>query len=441
MAGGGAVIHGLVATSASVGGFTLRKRIAVGGMAEIFLATQKRPGFVKDVVIKRLRPELARDQRVLAMFRDEATVGALLNHPNTIHVYDVGEDQGTPFIAMEYIRGEELNVLCRRGLGVGDFLPLEHAVELIRQAAISLGHFHAAHDSEGRELNIVHCDISPTNLLVTEDGFLKVIDFGIVRFRGQEYLDDVAVPGKLSYMSPEQARREPLDFRSDIFSLGVVLYEITLGQRLFKGPASDVAARLKAGEVRLPTFVNNDYPGGLESIVMRALEPRRQDRFATAFDFADELAIFLAEHGASSGALEVARYLDRLAVASGGQRRSELISERESEGEGDDLDFDRGVARDLGSNASTTAAAAEWDDFDEDGQAVADALGIDVHLVRTQSRGVDDEFDVDFDFEEPEEEATVISRPGPVVYAPASVPAPFQEPALHQPALHQPASH
>ena len=230
--------------------YWLVRQLAVGGMAEIYLARQNAmAGFEKEVVIKRLKPELAADPRLVEMFLDEARIGAVLNHPNIVHVYDVEEFDGVPCIAMEYIHGEELNDLCRRGLGLGKFLPLEHAVELVRQAAAGLGFFHARRDASGAGLDIVHCDISPTNLLVTEDGFMKVIDFGIARARGQKFRDENAVPGKLSYMSPEQAARQRVDHRSDIFSLGVVLYEITVGKRLFKGPANEVKQRLASGEI------------------------------------------------------------------------------------------------------------------------------------------------------------------------------------------------
>jgi serine/threonine protein kinase len=224
------------------GRYTLLRRLAVGGMAEIYLARQAAmAGFEKEVVIKRLRQELADDPRIVEMFLDEARIGAQLNHPNIVHVYDVDEHDGIPYIAMEYIIGEELNELCRRGINHDRFLPLEHAVELIRQAAAGMGYFHAKRGADGTSLaheplDIVHLDISPSNLLVTQDGFLKVIDFGIARAKGQSARSDV-LPGKLSYMSPEQAARQPVDHRSDIFSLGIVLYEITVGKRLFRGPA------------------------------------------------------------------------------------------------------------------------------------------------------------------------------------------------------------
>jgi serine/threonine protein kinase len=355
--------------------------LAVGGMAEIHLARQgaASDGFHKELVIKRLKPELAADPRAVAMFLEEARIGALLNHPNVVQVYDAGQEDAAPFIAMEYIRGEELNQLCRRGLAVSQFLPLEHAVELVRQAAMALGYVHALRDGDGRGLEIVHCDVSPTNLLVTEDGHIKLIDFGIARARGQSWRDEQALPGKLSYMSPEQARRRPLDHRSDIFSLGVVLYEITLGQRLFRGPAHEVLQRLERCEVRPPTFVRRDFPGVLESIIMRALERDPAERYTSAYDMADELDDFLRESARRSGPLRVARYLDELAVAVGGSARAELVAERTRSDE-EALDFDRGMFDGYVSGTQSAPVAA-WDEWEEESDAVASALSAEVDAV------------------------------------------------------------
>ncbi|HEU5055573.1 MAG TPA: serine/threonine-protein kinase [Kofleriaceae bacterium] len=376
--------------------------LAVGGMAEIYLARQSGAGsggagnlldasFDKELVIKRLKPVLAADPAMLDMFLDEARVSALFHNPHVVQVFDVGEEDRVPFIVMEYIRGEELNELCRRGLAAGAFLPLEHAVELVRQAAMALGYVHALRDADGRGLDVVHCDVSPTNLLVTEDGYLKVIDFGITRSRGQRRRDEHVVPGKLSYMSPEQARREPLDHRSDIFSLGVVLYEIALGRRLFKGPAQEVVKRLARCDVKPPTFVQRDFPGMLESVIMRALEARPADRYASAYDMADDLEEFLRESGLRSDPLRVARYLDELAVAVGGERRPELVSERE-ERDDDALDFDRGIFEGYRASPESAARVADWDEVEENEQAVADALGVDVRLVKSASAALAEEW-------------------------------------------------
>ena len=363
--------------------YWLLRPLATGGMAEIYLARQgAMAGFEKEVVIKRLKPELARDPRVVEMFLDEARIGAQLNHPNVVHVYDVDEHEGVPYIAMEYIVGEELVQLCRRGLAHGKFLPLEHAVELIRQAAAGLGYVHSKQGSVSRDnkephpLHIVHCDISPTNLLITQDGFLKIIDFGIARAQGQRARDEGALPGKLSYMSPEQAGRRPTDRRSDIFSLGVVLYEITVGRRLFKGPAQEVLQRLEQGTIELPTFVNHDFPGALEAIILRALERHPENRYQSAYDLADDLEGFLRERRQHSGPVRIARYLDELALADGGTRRPELISEQELVRAHEELELDRQLFDGYHPAPAAAEGPSEWDEFVETDAAVARALGI-----------------------------------------------------------------
>ncbi|HUH02487.1 MAG TPA: serine/threonine-protein kinase, partial [Kofleriaceae bacterium] len=268
------------------------------------------------------------------------------------------------------------------------FLPLAHAVELIRQAAAGMGYFHARRDDRGRSLEIVHSDISPTNLLVTEDGFLKIIDFGIARAKNQRFRDASAIPGKLSYMAPEQARREPSDYRADIFSLGVVLYEITVGRRLFKGPAHEVVKRLTACDIKPPTFVRRDFPGALEGIIMRALEAHPIERYQSAYDLADELEDFLREQGLKSGPVRIARYVDELIAAAGGERRPELISEAEqARGDEDALDFDRGMFEGYQATAGVEApGASEWDEYEESEREVAAALGIDPDLLDPATR-------------------------------------------------------
>ncbi|HUJ58767.1 MAG TPA: serine/threonine-protein kinase [Kofleriaceae bacterium] len=375
------------------GRYTLIRRLAIGGMAEIYLARQAAmAGFEKEVVIKRLRTELADDPRVVEMFLDEAKIGAQLNHPNIVHVYDVDEHGGIPYIAMEYIIGEELNELCRRGIAHDRFLPLEHAVELVRQAAAGMGYFHAKRSTgsgsgtqhAGEPLDIVHLDISPSNLLVTQDGFMKIIDFGIARARGQDQRTDV-LPGKLSYMSPEQASREAVDHRSDVFSLGIVLYEITVGKRLFRGPANEVVKKLVGGQIEPPTFVRRNFPPPLESIVMRALEKHPDDRYQTAYDLADDLESFLRDEKLHSGPVRIARYLDMLEIAQGGTRRPELISEAEARRErGEELDFDSqvfdGFAPAEGAPGPDEAAA--WEDVDQPEADIAAALHLELAELR-----------------------------------------------------------
>ena len=213
-----------------VGRYTIVGHLATGGMAELYIARQEAVGgFEKNLVVKVLQARYAQHPRVERMFLDEARLAAKLNHPSIVHVYDVAEEDGSKFIAMEYIHGETLTDIIKRGVEVGNFLPLEHAVHIVSQVAAGLDYAHRRHDPNGGLLRIVHRDVSPSNIMVSYEGQTKIIDFGIARVQDQIREESGMHPGKASYMSPEQVAGEPVDYRSDIFSLGIILYEITLG--------------------------------------------------------------------------------------------------------------------------------------------------------------------------------------------------------------------
>jgi serine/threonine protein kinase len=345
--------------------YVLSRLIATGGMAEIFLARQKGlPGLEKEIVIKLLKERYRTDVRVVEMFLNEARIGTVLNHPHLVHVYDIGEHDATPFISMEYIQGEELSRLCRRGVETGYFLPVEHAVDLLRQAAEGMGHFHGKRDDRGRELGIVHRDISPSNMMVTRDGDMKLIDFGIAKATWHDRRDKVdlekLVPGKYNYMSPEQVRGERVDHRSDIFSLGIVLYELTVGKRLFKGCPEEVIQRIVRGKIKPPTFVRNKFPARLEQIVMKALEKNPADRYDSAFALAVDLDEFLREAGRKSGSMRIAHYLEDLRALEAGEKRPELVIAGEAwlDDDGEDvLDFDRSFSTVKRETPTVTAPA------------------------------------------------------------------------------------
>ena len=331
-------------------------------MAEIHLASLRaRSGFEKEVAIKRLHERHLGDRRIVELFSDEARIGALCSHPNVVQVHDAGDHDGMPFIAMELIQGSELAAICRRGIELGRFLPLAHAVDVVRQAAEGMAHFHALVGGDGVPLEIVHRDISPTNLLVTRDGVVKIIDFGIARVRGARDELGGAVAGKLSYMAPEQLRGEAIDARADLWSLGVVLYELTVGTRLFRGPADEVKQRILRGRVRPPTFVRHEFPPALEAIVMRVLEPHREDRYPSALALAEDLEAFLRDAKLVSGPTRIARYLDELEGLAGAVRRPDLDDLArawdEDEGKGD-LDFDRDFAARVAASPSPVALTA-----------------------------------------------------------------------------------
>ena len=346
------------------GRYTLTTRIATGGMAEIYLAKQKSlPGFEKQVVIKILQRRYRDDALVRRMFMDEAHIGAYLNHPHIVHVYDVAEHEQVPFIVMEHIDGEDLSTLCRDGFERNNFLPLEHAVELIFQAAAGMGYFHASRDADGNPLQVVHRDISPPNLLITKSGVLKIIDFGIARsVLSPGDVTDKRTPGKFNYMSPEQVRGEPVDQRSDVFSLGIVLYEITVGRRLFRGAPEHVMQEIVKHGIKPPTFVRRDFPPGLEAIIMRALEKHRADRYASAYELASALRRFSFEYRLDSGPVKIAQYLDDLRAAAGHGRRPELALVGEAwqdDGGEDALDMERDFSQ--VKRAQTTQATAVAD--------------------------------------------------------------------------------
>jgi tRNA A-37 threonylcarbamoyl transferase component Bud32 len=333
-----------------VGRYRIVRHLASGGMAELFIARQEAMGgFEKEIVVKILQGKYAENPRVVQMFLDEARLAAKLNHQSIVHVYDVADDGGMKYIAMEYIRGETLTDIVRRGLSVGRYIPLEHAVHVVRQTAAGLGYAHSAHDLEGKQLRIVHRDVSPTNILVTMEGQTKIVDFGIARVQ-DELRDEAGVrPGKASYMSPEQVRGEGVDYRSDIFSLGIILYEIALGQRLFRGPADTVMKRILEETIPPPTAIKRDFPPALEQIVMRALEKRPEDRYQSAEQMRVDLEEFLADEGLRTGSRRMALYMKDIFPPQGGTpapgvpaaAEGGLPLEARVRDDSEELDFDR----------------------------------------------------------------------------------------------------
>ncbi|HSZ82343.1 MAG TPA: serine/threonine-protein kinase [Polyangia bacterium] len=296
-----------------VGRYRIVRHLASGGMAELYIARQEAMGgFEKEIVVKILQPRYAENPRVVQMFLDEARLAAKLNHQSIVHVYDVAQESiggGMIYIAMEYIRGETLTEIVRRGLAVGKYLPLEHAVHVVRQTAAGLAYAHAFREPDGHLVRIVHRDVSPTNILVTMEGQTKIVDFGIARAQDELRDEGGGRPGKASYMSPEQVRGAGVDYRSDIFSLGIILYELALGQRLYRGPADAVMKRIVEEPIAPPTALKRDFPPALELIVMRALEKRPEDRYQSAEEMRVDLEEFLADEGLRTGSRRMAAYM------------------------------------------------------------------------------------------------------------------------------------
>ncbi len=300
----------------TLGRCTLRYRIAQGGMASVYLAQlEGSAGFDKWVAVKTIHPHIADSVRFVNMFLDEARLASKLDHPNLCSVLDFGEEQGTWFIAMEYLHGETFGVVARNGWSAGDPPSFAMTAHIVADAARGL---HAAHELKlpsGENAGVVHRDVSPENLFVTYAGLTKVVDFGVARWREQS--QDRTVPGelkgKIAYMSPEQLREENVDRRADVWSLGVVLWEVTVGRRLFrrKTDGATVAAVLQ-DHVPRPSRFREGYPPGLEAVVMQALERDLDARFQSARDLARALEQWIASTGVAASTDDVADYMQAL---------------------------------------------------------------------------------------------------------------------------------
>lgn len=287
-------------------------RICQGGMASVYLARVDGPfGFQKWIAIKRVHPHLASDESFARMFFDEARLAARLHHPNLTMVFDVGRDDETYWLAMEYLHGESLGDVMRRANMNGAPIPYGLACRLIAEAAEGLHTAHELRDANGALIHLVHRDVTPPNLLVTYDGTLKVLDFGIAKFASRLASTEAGiVKGKFAYMSPEQARGGEVDRRTDVFSLGIVLWEMTTGRRLFRAASPIQAlAMVEACVVPRPSTLAPDYPPLLEEIVLRALGKDPDHRYDTAAQMADALHAFLVSERLSVSRTDMAEYM------------------------------------------------------------------------------------------------------------------------------------
>jgi len=292
----------------SIGSYDLIAELGQGGMAQVFLAVARGPaGFVKLRVIKRLKPDLALDTDFQSMFLDEARLAARLDHPNIVHTVEVQDDAGLPFIAMEYIEGESLHAIVRAARQRGGSAPLAIVLHILCDALAGLHHAHEAGDFDGTPLHIVHRDVTPHNILVTYDGNTKVVDFGIAKARiSATQTASGVIKGKITYLSPEQARGDTLDRRSDLFSIGVILYEALTGRRMW-GDLVDYQILTRLGTGALPSITEDagHMPSALVEICRRALATSPTDRFDSAAQFQEAIEGFLDETGTRVSRKEV----------------------------------------------------------------------------------------------------------------------------------------
>ena len=300
---------------AAFGQYRLLERIALGGMAEVFLAV--RPGvegFQKQVAIKRIRPHLSDEDAFVQMFLHEAKLAAQLHHPNIVQIHDLGQIAGSYYIAMEHISGRDMSRVVPKAAKLGIPFPLEYALHIAAATLDGLAYAHAKKDDEGAPMNIVHRDITPENIMVSWTGNVKILDFGIAKATTQtDQTKAGEIKGKLSYMSPEQAKGKTLDARSDIFTLGVVLYEWLTGTKLFTGENEMAVLRsIVDGKIYPPSYFRDDIPPEIEDVLMKALAKDRDLRYQAARDMQYELQQWLHQAEFTPSASHVANFMKQI---------------------------------------------------------------------------------------------------------------------------------
>jgi len=305
----------LMSTPQSLGPYQLVRQIASGGMAEIHLAkTTGLAGFEKWLVIKTIRESFSSDPEFIEMLVNEAKIAVRLNHANIVHIFDLGAYDGRHFIAMEYVEGHDLHALLVKTVHTDTFIPFDAVAYIIRETAAGLHYAHERCDEHHLPMGIIHRDMSPQNILISYDGEVKIADFGIAKASVSKNETQVGVlKGKFSYMSPEQAWGDKVDRRSDIFSLGVVLYESLVGEMLYhEEEPIKLLELVRRAQIPPPRSIRREVPAELEAIVMQALEPERRSRFQTAAELQHELSRYLAQVAPSYGLNDLATYVRSL---------------------------------------------------------------------------------------------------------------------------------
>ena len=298
-----------------LGSYEIIRRLARGGMAELFLARTIGPNnFEKVVALKKILPKYTERQKYISLFCDEARLAASLNHANIVQVYDIGLDGGNYFFAMEFLHGQDVRSILHRAWREGEKMPIRFAVQIATQVAAALHYAHEMKRPDGSLMDIVHRDVSPSNVIVTYDGAVKLLDFGVAKAATRTVKTRTGtLKGKISYMSPEQAKGATVDRRSDIFSLGIMLWEMVTTSRLFRGE-NDLATLQLIINVppKRPSEARPDCPLELERILMKALSQDVTKRYETADDMLRDLEAFQRDADIGPSATALSAYVSDL---------------------------------------------------------------------------------------------------------------------------------
>ncbi|MEZ4359452.1 MAG: protein kinase [Kofleriaceae bacterium] len=339
------------------GKYTLLERISVGGMAEVFRAkTTGADGFARIVALKRILPNIAEDSEFIRMFVDEAKLAAQLHHANIAQIEELGVIQSLYYIAIEHVYGRDLRSVGERARYLKSPLPLSHACFIAMKVCEGLDYAHNKRDSNGGEIGLVHRDVSPQNVLVSFEGEVKLIDFGIAKATGRQGSTTQAgiLKGKLGYMSPEQVRGLPVDRRSDVFACGIVLYEMLTGERLFLGESDfSTLEKVRNVEIHPPTTYNPAIPEELERIVLRALAREVGQRYQHAIDLHDDLQAFVYTSGEFCSRKDLASWMKHIFAKELEEESAKLEAYRRAE-----PDAERTVPDPAINGAALAAAAA-----------------------------------------------------------------------------------
>jgi TonB family protein len=299
------------------GQYVLIDKIATGGMAEVWKARMRGvEGFQKIVAIKKILPHLSDNQDFVEMFIDEAKLAAQLNHNNIIHIYDLGKIQSSYYIAMEYIDGFDLKTILRRAEERGQPMSVELALFIASKIASALDYAHRKKDFDSRELGLVHRDVSPQNVLISQEGDIKLCDFGIAKAASKaSHTQAGALKGKLQYMAPEQAWGRTIDRRSDVFSLGTVLFEMLTAKKLFAGESElSILDQVREAQIVAPSTHNDEITPEIDAIVMKALQKDPADRYQTAGDMSREIDAILYSFRPTPTSADLAIYMHHLSA-------------------------------------------------------------------------------------------------------------------------------
>ncbi len=297
------------------GQYVLMEHIATGGMAEVYKARMMgMEGFQKTVAIKRILPHLTDNDEFVTMFIDEAKLAAQLNHNNIIHIYDLGKIERSYYIAMEYIEGRDLRSILQRCRERSVRIPVPLALYIANRLCSALDHAHRKRDFDNRDLGLVHRDVSPQNVLISYEGDIKLCDFGIAKAASKaSHTRAGALKGKLQYMSPEQAWGKDIDHRSDLFSLGLVVFEMLTGEKQFKGDSElSILEQVRNPHVTPPSALSSEIPKAIDELAARALSSERDQRFQSARDLQREIEKTLRTNGWNPAPGDVARFLSEL---------------------------------------------------------------------------------------------------------------------------------